>query len=82
MATMRISVVAKLAGIGIETIRFYERQGLLNEPEQQSSGNLQFEEAAVARLTFIVRANGLGFTLSGIKGPGPQPEGAYHGRLR
>ena len=34
MAVMRIGAVAKRAGIGIETIRFYERQGLLNEPER------------------------------------------------
>ena len=67
MAAMRIGEVAKRTGIGIETIRFYERQGLLIEPERQSSGYRQFDEAAVARLTFIIRAKGLGFTLSEIK---------------
>jgi DNA-binding transcriptional MerR regulator len=35
MAAMRIGEVAKRTGVGIETIRFYERQGLLNEPERQ-----------------------------------------------
>jgi len=37
------------------------------EPERQSSGYRQFDEAAIARLTFIIRAKGLGFTLSEIK---------------
>lgn len=67
MVAMRIGEVAKRTGIGIETIRFYERQGLLIEPERQSSGYRQFDEAAIARLTFIIRAKGLGFTLSEIK---------------
>lgn len=67
MAAMRIGEVAKRTGIGIETIRFYERQGLMIEPERQSSGYRQFDEAAIARLTFIIRAKGLGFTLSEIK---------------
>ena len=67
MAAMRIGEVAKRTGLGIETIRFYERQGLLNEPERLSSGYRQFDEAAIARLTFIIRAKGLGFTLSEIK---------------
>lgn len=67
MAAMRIGEVAKRTGIGIETIRFYERQGLLMQPERQSSGYRQFDEAAVSRLTFIMRTKGLGFTLSEIK---------------
>ena len=67
MAAMRIGEVAKRTGLGIETIRFYERQGLLNEPERLSSGYRQFDEAAIARLTFIIRAKVLGFTLSEIK---------------
>ncbi len=67
MASLRNGEVAKRTGIGIETIRFYERQGLLVEPERQSSGYRQFDEAAIARLTFIIRAKGLGFTLSEIK---------------
>lgn len=67
MAGMRIGAVAKRTGIGIETIRFYERQGLLIEPERQSSGYRQFDEAAIARLNFIMRAKGLGFTLAEIK---------------
>lgn len=67
MVAMRIGEVAKRTGIGIETIRFYERQGLLIESERQSSGYRQFDDAAIARLTFIIRAKGLGFTLSEIK---------------
>ena len=67
MNSMKIGAVAKLSGTGIETIRYYERQGLLLEPERRPSGYRQFDEAAIARLTFIIRAKGLGFTLSEIK---------------
>lgn len=67
MPVMRIGAIAKQLGIGVETIRFYERQGLLQEPERQSSGYRQFDESAVARLNFIIRSKKLGFTLSEIK---------------
>ena len=67
MASLRIGELAKRAGIGIETIRFYERKGLLSEPERQASGYRQYDEGVIARLEFILRAKGLGFTLSEIK---------------
>jgi len=65
--SLTIGQVAKAAGIGVETIRFYERQGLLAEPARRSSGYRSYSEAAVARLQFIRRAKDLGFTLSEIK---------------
>ena len=67
MATMRIGEVAKRTGLGIETIRFYEREGLLLEPERRPSGYRQYDEATVERLGYIRRAKELGFTLTEIK---------------
>ncbi len=62
-----IGQVAKAAGIGVETVRFYERRGLLAEPSRRSSGYRSYGPSAIARLQFIRRAKDLGFTLSEIK---------------
>ena len=65
---MRIGEIAQSVGIGVETIRFYERKGLIREPPRRSSGYRQYEAGAVRRLRFIRRAKELGFTLAEIKG--------------
>jgi MerR family transcriptional regulator, copper efflux regulator len=62
-----IGQVAREAGIGVETIRFYEREGLLEQPERKASGYRQFDDEAVSRLRFIKQAQRLGFTLREIK---------------
>ena len=67
MKSMKIGEVAKLAGTGIETIRFYEREGVLLEPKRRPSGYRQYDEATVERLEYIRRAKELGFTLGEIK---------------
>jgi len=67
MKIMKIGEVAKLSGTGIETIRFYEREGLLLEPERRPSGYRQYDDATVERLEYIRRAKELGFTLTEIK---------------
>ncbi|HLK16664.1 MAG TPA: heavy metal-responsive transcriptional regulator [Fimbriimonadaceae bacterium] len=68
MKHLTIGQVAQRAGIGIETVRFYEREGLLNRPARSpSSGYRLYEEEVIARLLFIMRAKELGFTLSEIK---------------
>jgi MerR family copper efflux transcriptional regulator len=67
MKALSIGEVAKLAGVGIETVRFYERQGLLEEPDRTVSGYRQYEETTVAVLRFVRRAKQLGFTLKEIK---------------
>ncbi|MGE3406408.1 MAG: MerR family transcriptional regulator [Pirellulales bacterium] len=64
---MKIGEVARLSGTSIETIRFYEREGLLLEPERRPSGYRQYDEATVERLGYIRRAKELGFTLTEIK---------------
>ncbi len=67
MRSFTIGQVARESGIGIETVRFYEREGLLEAPVRRSSGYRQFDENAIHRLRFIKQAQRLGFTLREIK---------------
>jgi MerR family mercuric resistance operon transcriptional regulator len=67
MKALTIGQVARSAEVGIETVRFYERQGLLEEPARKQSGYRQYGEDVVARLRFIRRAKELGFSLKEIK---------------
>ena len=67
MKQLTIGKVAERAGVGIETVRFYEREGLLEQPTRTSSGYRQFDEDVIRRLAFISRAKELGFTLNEIK---------------
>src|SRR5258708_36203544 len=68
MKPLTIGQVARRVGMGIETVRFYEREGLLNRPARSpSSGYRLYEEGVVGRLQFILRAKELGFTLNEIK---------------
>jgi len=64
---LTIGVVAQRAGIGVETVRFYERQGLIEEPPRRLSGYREYSVEVVARLQFVRRAKELGFTLQEIK---------------
>ncbi|MFO0799433.1 MAG: heavy metal-responsive transcriptional regulator [Gemmataceae bacterium] len=67
MTAMKIGEVAKRSGTGIETIRFYEREGLLPPPQRRPSGYRQYDEATVERLDYIRRAKELGFTLAEVR---------------
>lgn len=64
---LSIGEVARLVGVSVETVRFYEREGLLAEPDRKSSGYRQYEVEAVERLRFIKQSKELGFTLKEIK---------------
>lgn len=64
---LSIGAVAKRAGVAIDTIRYYEREGLLPEPTRRPSGYRSYGEGAVAQLRFIRRAKNLGFTLEEIR---------------
>ena len=66
-ASLKIGEVAKLSGIGIEALRFYERSGLLGRPGRTQSGYRVYDEAVLQRLDFIKRAQVLGFSLDEIK---------------
>lgn len=62
-----IGYVAKLTGLKIPTIRFYEQEGLLPEPARTSRGRRVFSDADVKRLAFIKHGRDLGFDLDNIR---------------
>jgi MerR family mercuric resistance operon transcriptional regulator len=66
MTTMTIGELARQAGVGVQTVRYYERRRLLPAAPRRTSGYREFTPAALARLRFIRRAQELGFTLSEI----------------
>ncbi len=63
---MKIGEVAKAAGVGIDAVRFYEREGLIPEPPRRPSGYRVYSPDVVLSLRFIRRAKELGFTLKEI----------------
>jgi Hg(II)-responsive transcriptional regulator len=69
MATgMTISRAAERAGVGVETIRFYERRGLIEQPTRPRSGGYRFyDDEVVERIRFIRQAQELGFSLREIE---------------
>jgi Hg(II)-responsive transcriptional regulator len=60
--------LAAAANVNVQTVRYYERRGLLPRPPRSRSGYRQYPEEAVARLHFIKRAQELGFSLEDIRG--------------
>jgi DNA-binding transcriptional MerR regulator len=66
METFTIGKIARAAGIGIETVRYYERTGLLEPPPRTAAGYRKYPVEAVERLGFIKHAQQLGFTLGEI----------------
>lgn len=64
--SMTIGELARAAGVGIETIRYYERERILPPPRRTPSGYRQYDETDVWRLAFIGRGKVLGFTLRDI----------------
>lgn len=64
---MTIGELAGRAGVGVQTVRYYERRELLPEPDRTASGYRAYTEAHLHRLRFVLRAKELGFTLSEIE---------------
>jgi DNA-binding transcriptional MerR regulator len=62
-----IGTAARLSGVHIETIRYYERAGILPEAERAASGRRLYDAAAIARLRFVKRCRDLGFSLADIR---------------
>lgn len=67
MGGLTIGKIAKGAGLGIETVRFYEKEGLIDPPARTESNYRIYPERDILRLRFIKRAKNLGFTLKEIK---------------
>jgi DNA-binding transcriptional MerR regulator len=62
-SALQIGELAAAAEVGIETIRYYERRGLLPEPPRSASGYRRYPSSAIERVRFIRRAKELGFSL-------------------
>src|ERR1051325_6659312 len=63
---MRVGEVAARAGVNVETLRYYERRGLLPEPQRTPSGHRRYDEETVRFLRAIKEAQAVGFTLAEI----------------
>ncbi|MGH7691551.1 MAG: MerR family transcriptional regulator [Candidatus Dormibacteria bacterium] len=63
---MRSSEAAAAAGVNVQTLRYYERRGLLPEPARRPSGYRAYDPDAVRTVRFVKRAQHLGFTLGEI----------------
>lgn len=63
---LTISKLAESAGVSIETIRYYQRRGLLDEPAKPPGGHRRYAPEQARRVRFIKRAQALGFTLDEI----------------
>ncbi len=64
---MKIGELAQLAGVNIQTVRYYERRQLLREPGRTRAGYREYDPHDLLRLRFILRAKELGFTLTEIE---------------
>ena len=67
MSNLTIGGVANAAGVNVETIRFYQRRKLLEEPAKPLGGVRRYSDKMVARIRFIKRAQQLGFTLDEVQ---------------
>lgn len=66
--TLTIGKLAESAGVNVETIRYYQRRGLLDEPQKPVEGYRRYPAYMVKRIRFIKRAQALGFTLEDVTG--------------
>ena len=64
---MKVNELSKRTGINLETIRYYEKQGILPEPKRQANGYRSYNEESVTQLIFIKNCRRLGFSLEDIK---------------
>ncbi len=64
---MKVSELAKMGGVTPQTVRYYESEGLLDEPRRGESGYRDYDHTAAHRLRFICKAKEIGFTLREIR---------------
>jgi DNA-binding transcriptional MerR regulator len=76
MEALTIGQLAREMGVNVETVRYYERRGLLRQPPRTPGGYRQYSQDDVRRLEFIGRAKRLGFTLGEIATMADSTEGA------
>ncbi len=67
MPSLRSGEVARQAGVNVETLRFYEREGILAEPPRRASGYREYPAETVDVIRFVKRAQELGFSLREIR---------------
>src|SRR5262249_17189465 len=67
MRRLTIAALAKASGVHLETVRYYERIGLMPKPERTARGYRNYGEEDVRRLSFIRRAREIGFSIGEIK---------------
>lgn len=68
VGSLTIGMAARSAGVGVETIRFYERQGLIERPPKDGHSFRRYSEQQIAQIRFIKEAQKLGFSLREAKG--------------
>lgn len=66
MASLTIGTLAAAAGVGVETVRYYQRRRLLDEPRRAPGSVRRYGDEALARLRFIRHAQDLGFSLDEV----------------
>ncbi|HEX4940167.1 MAG TPA: heavy metal-responsive transcriptional regulator, partial [Candidatus Kapabacteria bacterium] len=64
---MKIGEIAKASGVGIDTLRYYEKEGLLRPAGRSDSGYRHYDRQAVQQMQFILKAKALGFSLQEIR---------------
>ncbi len=67
MKRLQIGEVAQKAGVSVDTVRYYERRQLIDEPPRRASGYRQYAPRVIGRIRFIKQAQKLGFTLGDIE---------------
>jgi len=77
LENLTIGVFARTAGVNVETIRFYQRKGLLPEPDKPYGSIRRYGEADVARVRFVKSAQRLGFSLDEVAGLLRLDDGAH-----
>lgn len=82
LVAMKIGSVAKEAGVGVDTLRYYERRGLIPEPERRDSGYREYPPSTAQLIRFIKRAQDLGFSLDEIEELLQLREGGRRGEVR
>ncbi|QPB43548.1 MerR family transcriptional regulator [Rodentibacter haemolyticus] len=64
---MKINELSLRTGVNLETIRYYEKQGILPEPKRAANGYRHYDEESVAQLNFVKNCRALGFSLEDIR---------------